>query len=286
MPSHDDATLLDRARSGDRRALDALLARIEPSVHKFGLKLCRDDETAEEVLQETLLAAVRHLSTFRGDSALSTWLYTIAKSVCIKQRRRSKFAPVALEPLEATQDALAAVAAGGARVAGAVDRPDHSLERAELGEHLGKAIAALEPMYRDVLLLRDVEGLTAAEVAETLGLTVDAVKSRLHRARASIREKLEPFLGVVAPAAPGCPDVVALLSAHLEGEMTSNTCKQMEQHLAGCPRCAAQCDSLRATLRVCQTAGSSGSVPAEVRTSVEGAVRRFLYAHDAGLLEK
>ena len=276
MSNLDDTALLNLARRGDRGALDALLAKVEPSVYKFGLKLCRDDETAQEVLQETLLTAARHLATFRGDSALTTWLYMVAKSICIKQRRRSKFAPAALDSLEAAEGA--SVSATGSTS----EQPDHALERAELGEHLQRAIAMLEPMYRGVLVLRDVEGLSAAEVAETLELSVEAVKSRLHRARTRVREALAPVFGAVAPPAPGCPDVVPLLSRRLEGEITADACKQMEQHLAGCPRCTSLCDSLRATLRMCQTAGASRPVPADVRASVQQAVRNFIERHDAG----
>jgi len=276
MSDRDEVALLDRARGGDPRALDALLTKVAPSVHKFGLKLCRDDDSAQEVLQETLLAATRGLASFRGDSTLSTWLYMVAKSVCIKQRRRSKFAPAALEPLDAANDA--AVSATGSTS----DRPDQSFERAELGEHLERAIAALEPMYRDVLVLRDVEGLAASEVAEALGLSIDAVKSRLHRARTRVREALAPVLGAVEPAAPGCPDLMPLLSARLEGDVSADTCRQMEEHLKACPRCTTLCDSLRATLKLCQTAGASHPVPPEVQVSVQQAVREFLARHEAG----
>jgi RNA polymerase sigma-70 factor (ECF subfamily) len=268
-----EADLLERARQGDQRALDALLARLEPSVYKFGMKLCRDDESAREVLQETLLAAVRHLPSFRGDSSLSTWLYTVARSMCIKQRRRGQFAPAALEPLEAADDATAS--ATGDQPA----RPDDSLERAELGRGLENAIAALEPMYREVLVLRDVEGLSALEVAEALDLSVEAVKSRLHRARTRVRLAIAPLLGAEPPAGPDCPDIVPLFSAHLEGEIAPATCKEMEEHLTRCPRCSSVCDTLRQQLRLCQTSGPSGEVPATVRASVRQAVRSFLDHH-------
>jgi RNA polymerase sigma-70 factor (ECF subfamily) len=265
--------LLDRARQGDQQALGALLAQLEPSVYKFGMKLCRDDESAREVLQETLLAAVRHLPSFRGDASLSTWLYTVARSVCIKHRRRSKFAPAALEPLDAANDATAA--ATGEQSA----RPDDSLERAELGRGLENAIAALEPMYREVLVLRDVEGLSALEVAEALDLSVEAVKSRLHRARTRVREAIAPLLGAETPARPDCPDIAPLFSAHLEGEIAPTTCKEMEQHLASCPRCSRVCDTLRQQLRLCQTTGAGGEVPEPVRRSVRQAVQSFLERH-------
>jgi RNA polymerase sigma-70 factor (ECF subfamily) len=277
MEQPEDLALLDRARGGDRRALDALLTKLEPSVYKFGVKMCRDDETAREVLQETLMAAVRHLPTFRGDSSLSTWLYTVARSVCIKQRRRSKFAPTTLEPLDAATNATASVT--GDRP----ERPDDSFERAELGRGLENAIAALEPMYREVLVLRDVEGLSAAEVAEALDLSVEAVKSRLHRARTKVRTALEPLLAAPEPAGPDCPDIVPLFSSHLEGEIGPESCKKMEEHLATCHRCSAMCDTLRQQLQLCQNVGTGEDVPAEVRTAVRQAVRAFLDSHPAAI---
>ena len=85
-----DATLLDRARTGDRRALEDLIGRHQRRVYRFGLKMCRDPEDAKDVLQETLIAAARNIRDFRGASAVSTWLYTIARSFCIKRRRRGK----------------------------------------------------------------------------------------------------------------------------------------------------------------------------------------------------
>ena len=114
---------------------------------------------------------------------------------------------------------------------------------------LDAAIAELEPIYREVLLLRDVEGLPAAEVAEVLGISVEAVKSRLHRARVAVRERVAP---VLAPATlpipqpgPGCQDVVTMFSRRLEGEIDVNACAELEAHLKTCASCRGRCDSLR-----------------------------------------
>ena len=85
--------LLARARKGDRDALNALLAHHQSQIYRFGLKMCRDSEDAQDVLQDTLFAMARGVGNFRGASSISTWLYTIARSFCIKKRRRSKFAP-------------------------------------------------------------------------------------------------------------------------------------------------------------------------------------------------
>jgi RNA polymerase sigma-70 factor (ECF subfamily) len=86
-----DGALLERARAGERHALEALLERYQAKVYRFGMKLCRDPEDAKDVLQETLLALARGVKELRGASSLSTWLYAVARSFCLKKRRRSKF---------------------------------------------------------------------------------------------------------------------------------------------------------------------------------------------------
>src|SRR6266704_5730624 len=93
MTESSDLQLVDAARSGDARALEQLIERHQRRVYRFGLKMCRDPEDAKDVLQETLVAAARTIRDFRGASSVSTWLYTIARSFCIKKRRRGKFAP-------------------------------------------------------------------------------------------------------------------------------------------------------------------------------------------------
>jgi len=266
-----DERLLADARQGDKQALEALLERHQPQVYRFGLKMCRDPEDAQDVLQDTLLAMARGVRDFRGASSISTWLYTIARSFCIKKRRRSKFAPAQQRSLESE----AAVEAG--RLAGGED-PAETLAGKEVERALEQAITALEPMYREVLLLRDVEGLTAPEVAEIVGTSVQAVKSRLHRARLSVRERVAPLLGVAAaePASSACPDVLLAFSQHLEDEISAAQCAEMERHLEGCPRCRGTCDSLKRTLALCRTAGPSVPVPPAVQASVRTAVRNLL----------
>jgi RNA polymerase sigma-70 factor (ECF subfamily) len=237
--------------------------------------MCRDPEDAKDVLQETLLAVARNVKDFRGASSVSTWLYTIARSFCIKQRRRSKFAPEQEESLDLGPQGQASHLADPARPA------DESLAGHQIEAALEEAIGGLDPMYREVLVLRDVEGLTAPEVGEVMGLTVEAVKSRLHRARVAVRERVAPLLGVpepVAHLAGECPDVVSMFSQHLEGEISTDVCADMERHLAACPRCRARCDSLQRTLVLCKSSPAP-AVPAPVQQSVRQALKRFLDLH-------
>src|SRR5690242_6632611 len=216
MNDRDDE-LLAAARAGDAGALERLLERHQRRVFRFGLKMCGGEEEAKDVLQETLLAAARGIREFRGAASVSTWLYAIARSFCIKGRRTSKFAP-------AQVDSLSDVARQANEVPDQARGPDEVAAGAQVQPALQDAISALEPMYREILVLRDVEGLSAAEVAEITDLSVEAVKSRLHRARVSVRERLAPVLGLPEPArraaeAQECPDIVDLFSRHLEGEI-------------------------------------------------------------------
>jgi RNA polymerase sigma-70 factor (ECF subfamily) len=270
MGDDTDHRLLDRARSGDRQALEQLLERHESQVYRFGMKMCRDPEDARDVLQDTLLAMARSVRDFRGASSISTWLYTIARGACIKKRRRSKFAPKHESSLDAADVQAQELSDGRAR-------PDDILASKEVERALGAAIDALEPMYREVLVLRDAEGLTAKEVSEVLGVSVEAVKSRLHRARLEIRQRVLPFLGIeaVAPSA-ACPDIVNLFSRYLEGDVSKEACAEMERHLEACARCTGACESLRQTLSLCRGAGAALEVPASVQASVKVALRDVL----------
>ena len=269
MAEDEREALLESARQGDGPALEALLKDVEPRIYRFSLRMCGRPEDAQDVLQETLLAAFRSVRAFRGESSVSTWLYAIARSFCIKKRRRSVFAPELVS--------LDAERREAGRSATPARDPETALADRELADALQAAISALDPAAREVLVLRDVEGLSADEVAGITGASVSAVKSRLHRARRAVRERLAPAL---APAAlkPGpaggkpCPDVVDLLSRHLEGEIEREDCAAMERHVAGCARCATACASLRETLRLCRES------PLAVPPPVQDQVRRRLRA--------
>ena len=271
MGEGEPDALIRAAQGGDDDALDVLLKRYQPQIFRFGMKMCRDPEDAREVLQDTLFAAARTLRGFRGASSVSTWLYTIARSFCIKKRRHSVFTPEVVSLESGTSDAF-----------GARDRgrdPERTLADREVGAALEEAIASLEPAYREVLLLRDVEGLSAAEVAEVTALSVAAVKSRLHRARASVRDRLAPLLAPLpaqtSSVAGECPDVVELLSRHLEGDIGRDACAEMERHVAACSSCHAACESLRQTLRLCGSTPAP-EVPEELQQSIRSGIRGLL----------
>lgn len=267
----DDEHLVAAARRGDREALEALVQRYQRRVYRFGLKMCGNVEDARDLVQESMLAMARAIRDFRGEASVSTWLFTIARRACIKKRRRSAFAP----PREESMEALAAEPRGD--VADPAPDPERRAASREIERAVSAAIAALDEAHREVLVLRDVEGLSAPEVASVMGLSVDAVKSRLHRARVAVRQRLAPVLGMPAagPAGDRCRDVPMLFSRYLEGEIAPEVCAEMEQHLAGCPHCRGACETLKRTLALCR--GSQlPDLPASLRASVRSAIRALL----------
>lgn len=270
MTELDDATLLEQAQGGDDGALSALLERYQPLLFRFGMRMCGSREDAEDVVQESMIAAIRTLANFRGEASVSTWLYTIARSFCIKKRRRSKFAPQEMASLDEDRPDLEA-AADASPVT-----PEEAASEAELEIAIKTAMLALDPGQREVLVLRDVEGLSAKEVADITELSVGAVKSKLHRARASLRKALEPLVGELAAQAPtpSCPDIEEMFSRSLEGEIDTELCKRMMDHVETCPHCKRTCDMLHSVLKTCQ----ASPVP-KVPQTVQAAVRRAMRGH-------
>ncbi|MCK6548867.1 sigma-70 family RNA polymerase sigma factor [Myxococcota bacterium] len=250
-----DELLITRAQQGDRAALEALLARHQDRIYAFGVRMCKNREDAKDIVQETLLAASRALGDFKGNARLSTWLFTIARRFCLKKHGRdTTFGDTTpLDELSAT-------------LVDPQPAPDQAAANRELEAAFEVALGELDPKYREVLLLRDVEGLTAPEVGEILGLTVEAVKSRLHRARVTVRDRLTPMLGLDLdlPSAGACPDIITTFSRYLEGDIGPDVCADMERHLAACPRCTVACDSLKRTLALCKVAPTP-SVPADIK---------------------
>lgn len=258
-----DEALVTKAQGGDRAAMESLLESVAPSIHRFARRMCRNDADAQDVLQDALLSIAEHLDAFEGRSSLSSWAFVLARSACTRRRRGAKNAP------KEGDDALAARPAEDAG-------PEEHAARAELAKDVAAALDALADDHREVLLLRDVEGLTAPETAAALGVSVDAVKSRLHRARAALRERLRPVLEAHAPApVAGCPDVVLALSRKLEDELDANACAEMERHVASCASCQSTCDALKDALRTCRETAPASLAP-DARARVKAAVSEWL----------
>jgi RNA polymerase sigma-70 factor (ECF subfamily) len=256
--SRSDSELLGAVHKGDRSAVEELLSRHEASIYRFGLRMCGNEEAAREVLQETLLAAFRNLPTFRGDAAISTWLYQIARSFCIKERRGEH----PTEPLEGK---------AGERLAEPSPPPDARAHAREIGAALAAAIGALPADYREALVLRDVEGLSAEEAATIVGVEVGALKSRLHRARAQLRTELAALLGDAEVGPAPCPELAQELTDYAAAQIDQAACVRIEDHLSRCPRCAGACETLKRTVSMCRRIPGD-EVPAPVRAAVRHAI--------------
>jgi RNA polymerase sigma-70 factor, ECF subfamily len=263
-----DAELLSLVKSGDGQALEALLGRHEKQVYRFGLRMCGSEEDAKEVLQETLMSAFRGLHAFRGEAELSTWLYQVARTHCLRARRRRVGEPTELQPLD-SPDAT--------RVEAATRTPDEASHARQMGEVLQAAILALPEEQRETIILRDVEGLSAEEAARVVGIEVGALKSRLHRARLQLRAHLSTLMGEEAAGGGGggCPELAQELSAYAAQEIDQATCVRIEQHMEDCPRCAAACEGLKRTVSLCRRIPGD-EVPASVRAAVRQALRGAL----------
>lgn len=265
----EESALVAAAQAGDRSAIEQLVERYQDSIYRFGRKMCGGGDDTLDVVQDTLVTAISKIGDFRGEASFTSWVYAIARSHCSRKRRRSALAPLVAGEQDDTTASLPDTA----------PLQDDRLARMQVAAAVEEAIGALSPMYREVIVLRDVEGLPAAEVGDALGITVEAVKSRLHRARNMVRERLGGFAPSAEGAPPtprvGCPNVAEMLSKHLEGELTGDECARMEAHVASCPDCDGECAQLRRALGVCREAGREAAPPA-VRAQIRQAVERLL----------
>jgi RNA polymerase sigma-70 factor, ECF subfamily len=211
------------------------------------MTFCRDRHDAEEIAQDVLNSLVRSLARYRGEGTLSTWAYTVARHACVRHRRRSGQAAVSLEEW---RDGNGAEPPDRDPASDPVGR----LERREVREAVAAALRALPAHLREAVVLRDVEGLSAREAAKVLRITERALKSRLHRARVALRTALQPLVTgeEFSPPKSRCPDIARSWSLNLEGEVSPAVCARLEEHVRGCPECAATCRTMRTMLRQCR----------------------------------
>ncbi len=178
----DERSLILEAQAGNNKALAELVKNYEKTIYSFAFKICRNPDKAENTMQETFISMVKSLKQFDGKSKLSTWLYRITANHCLMEYRKKKREFVSFDD----DDALISESS----IADWDSIPSLSIENDELKKVLDEAIQKLSPEYRIVFLLRDVEGLSTEETGKITELSVPAVKSRLHRARAFLRKEI------------------------------------------------------------------------------------------------
>jgi RNA polymerase sigma-70 factor (ECF subfamily) len=192
--------LITRIISGETELFHELIRPYERMVYLSILTMLRNDQEAEDAAQEVMINAFRYLKNFRGDSKFSTWLVTIAMNEARQRLRKAKAAQ--LESLDEEKedregDFTPAVLTDWREI------PSEALEKKEMRQKLREAVEQLPPIYREVLVLRDLEELNQEETASALGINVALVKVRLHRARMMLQKMLAPYLRTAAPAKKG-----------------------------------------------------------------------------------
>jgi RNA polymerase sigma-70 factor, ECF subfamily len=193
LEEQTDAQLIRASNEGNRAAFTALVRRYEETVYRFAFTVCRDREKADETLQDTFITVFRKLSTFDGKSKFSTWLYAVVTNHCLMKRRRRKLQDLE-DPLEAYDEPpTGAEGRQKTPVARWDETPADIAHNRQLQEALENAILRLPVDYRAVFVLRDVEGNSNEETATILKISVEATKSRLRRARAFLRDQLQPY---------------------------------------------------------------------------------------------
>jgi RNA polymerase sigma-70 factor (ECF subfamily) len=188
----DDRELLGRAQAGDMSAFEALVARHEEKVYGLALRMTRSEADAAEITQDTFLSAYQHLSEFRGEAAFGSWVHRIAANNALMRLRRQRVLDIVSDDLAGPEftdrGSLAEVPESDWS-----RRADDKILDDELGRAIREATDALPEGYREVFLLKDVEGLSYEEISQMVGISIPAVKSRLHRARLALREAIDAF---------------------------------------------------------------------------------------------
>jgi RNA polymerase sigma-70 factor (ECF subfamily) len=190
-----DKALAAQAAAGDDSAFETIVERYQARVFRLACRLTSDTD-APDVLQETFLQVHRHLASFRGDSQFSTWLYRIATNTALMHRRARQ-----RRPGSSLEDFLPRFDSRGTHVATPAElqvasRADELLDQQFLAERAREALAQLPDLYRDAFVLRDLEEMSTADVARTLGVESATVRQRVHRARLMLRGYLSNLVGV------------------------------------------------------------------------------------------
>jgi RNA polymerase sigma-70 factor, ECF subfamily len=181
-PSPDpDRELVQKAREGDRSAFNQLVLKYRNRVMGIATRMVGDRTDAEDLAQDVFVRVFHGLEAFQGDALFSTWLYRIVANSCLNQRKKRSLRTRVHESLEATKLILP----------DSSSNPHILLERKELRAYVEKAIQALPREQKMVLVLRDIEGLSYEEIADCLELEIGTVRSRLHRARLHVQERLK-----------------------------------------------------------------------------------------------
>ena len=188
----EDRQLLERAQEGDVSAFEALVDAHRDKVYGLALRMTRSEADAAEITQDTFLSAYQHLKDFRGDAAFGSWVHRIAANHALMRLRHRRVAQAAEQELQGPEFTERGSLAEYPLSDWSRDAEEKALD-AELGTAIQQATERLPEGYREVFLLKDVDGLSYEQISEVTGDSIPAIKSRLHRARLALREAIDEF---------------------------------------------------------------------------------------------
>ena len=233
----DEEALITASKRGDSAALDALVRAHQDRVYAFAMRMCRNVEDAKDILQETFLGMVRSLREFREESKFTTWLYRIASNACLKKRRRGVHDPspdqeLSLDELMPRPDSDGRKS----EIADWSEDAEQALLRGELSQRMEAAIDKLPREYKIVLVLRDVEGLSAEETAQAVGLSVAAPAILAHSCLASSRASRSPMVCLAALLRLRCSGSRARMFLSMASPILIVRSRVLTSHDAAWPR--------------------------------------------------
>jgi RNA polymerase sigma-70 factor (ECF subfamily) len=278
----DVERVLQLVRKNDSSSVEKALELLQNTVFAFSMKVCGHSQDAEDTAQEVLLKSLPYLPKFDDARALGVWLYKTARNRCLMSRRGAKASPK-------INLSLATLMPNGRELQELLKSADPSPEskaiQGQASERLHKAIGALPPQFRFVLVLHDMEGLNSEEVAEVTGLRQGTVRVRLHRARLFLRRELARHSNgnrsayskkqSELPKQKSCRALFAALSDYMDGIVEDAFCEEMEKHLNDCKPCTSFLRSLEAAVRRCESyRPSAAPLDSTFRTKLLGEYER------------
>jgi RNA polymerase sigma-70 factor (ECF subfamily) len=276
----DEPALLEALRRGDPRAFETLVGTHGGRLLAVSRRFLRNEEDARDAVQDTFLQAWRAMGDFAGDAKLSTWLHRIVINASLMKLRTRRRRPE--ESIETLMPKFLEDGHPREPAARWQERSDVALARGETRAMVRECIERLPDAYRTVLLLRDIEELDTGEAAKHLGISPNAVKTRLHRARQALRTLLDPHFREGAPPSPEpgpdamtCRELVAFLNAYVSGELPPKRRAEFDRHLSVCPPCVAYLESYRDTIRLARGSFErpDDQVPEDVPPRLLAAIR-------------
>lgn len=190
--SFDDAGLVAKAQAGDMLAFRELVEAYQHRVFKMALGMLGNEEDARDVVQDGFLKAYKKLDSFKGNSTFYTWLYRIVMNLSIDLSRKKYRKSEILKGDNYSLDQAVNNLDNGSKVG--IKNPEQEVERQELGNKIKSALANLSPAHREVIILREIDGLSYSEIAKVIECTEGTVMSRLHHARKKLQQELGKYL--------------------------------------------------------------------------------------------